>query len=81
VTARQALAIPIAYGAAFALGRLAYDSLPQVPGVVAGAAVATCVYSALLLVVGGTNERDRERFRQVRNALERRLRPSQPVTA
>jgi O-antigen/teichoic acid export membrane protein len=81
VSLRQGAAIPLAYGAGVVLGRVVYDHLAQVPGVLAGSLVAALAYVAVLLVAGGTNQRDRERLRQVRQAARQRLRRAQPVTA
>jgi len=69
---RQMLVIPVAYAAAFAGGRLIDIVLPWEVALFVGAAAGCAIYIAVLWLGRALNERDRQRYRDIRRRLSRR---------
>jgi O-antigen/teichoic acid export membrane protein len=79
---RQLLVIPVAFPIAFAGALFTGQSLFWPLGMFAGFAVGCIAYAAVMLLGGGLNERDRQRYREIRQKItKRRSAPSGPVTA
>lgn len=79
---RQLLLIPVAYAGAFTTGRLLDTLVPWPLGLFVGAAFGCAVYIGVLLLGGAVNERDRQRFKDIRRRVaRRRSRPTGPIVA
>jgi O-antigen/teichoic acid export membrane protein len=77
----QLLGALVAYAAGFISSRLVYAGLSYPLGLVAGGAVGAIAYVAVLVLSGAVNDRDRERFQDVRRILARRMGRTQPASA
>jgi O-antigen/teichoic acid export membrane protein len=64
---REQLALVIAYGGGFGAARQAFDALPSTGGLLLGLAAGTAAYGVLLVLVGGINQRDRQRLVELRD--------------
>lgn len=71
-TVRQAVAIPVAYTAGFAAAQAVDQVLTPLAALPLALAAGAVVYAGALILVGGANERDRERMRRLRAKLARR---------
>ncbi len=70
-TIRQAVAIPVAYVGGFVVSRVIDEAMPPIIGLPLALAAGAAIYLALIGVVGGVNERDRDRARRLRGKLSR----------
>lgn len=79
---RQRLVLAVAYAGGFVAGRFTYHLLPWELGVVAGALAGAVVFVAVLWLGRAVNERDKERYRDIRRGItRRRARPAAPIVA
>ncbi|UUY03508.1 oligosaccharide flippase family protein [Svornostia abyssi] len=70
-TVRQAVAIPLAYGAGFVVSRLVDDQLDALLMLPVSLVAGAAAYSVVAVVVGGRSPRDRDRVRRLRARLAR----------
>ena len=68
---RGLIALLTASGLAFVTGRVVYDQLPNVGGLVLAMAASAVVYAVLLVLGAGLRDEDRARWRSLRAAVRR----------
>jgi O-antigen/teichoic acid export membrane protein len=78
---RQLLGVLGAYAVGFSAARVVYEALPYPVGLVAGGAAGAAAYVAVLVRSGAVNDRDRERFQDVRRVVARRIGRTEPLGA
>jgi O-antigen/teichoic acid export membrane protein len=69
---RQALVLPVAYGAGFVVARVLDGAIPGHGGLVVALALGSVAYAAALLLLGGFGDRDQARWQELRARLARR---------
>ena len=72
---RELMVIPVAYAAGFAAAHFVNVSLLWPLGMFVGAAVGCLVYAAALWLGGGINDRDKQRYRDIRRQIANRRSP------
>ncbi len=70
---RQRLALPVAYACGFAAARALQSSLPSPGGLLLGVSAGTLAYATALLIAGGLNERDRDRWSEIVSKIAARF--------
>jgi O-antigen/teichoic acid export membrane protein len=77
---RHWLVLAVAYAGGFIAGRVTYHVLPWELGIVIGAATGSVAFAAVLWLGRAVNERDRERYKDLRRAIaKRRARAPAPI--
>lgn len=77
---RQWLVLAVAYAGGLVTGHLIYPLLPWELGVVVGALAGGAVFAAVIWLGGAVNERDKERYRDIRRGIaKRRARAPAPI--